>query len=230
MRPQPVHLHYSTADQSEYCLRFGPADADRTILIVPPLFDEMNRTRRMVVEAMRALAKRDVASLLPDLPGCNESTAALSTQSIESWRRAVYDVAAQFGATHVVSIRGGSLLDDAAAIPMWRLAPVKGASLLKTLLRARIAADKEAGITTTAEQLIIAGQHHGLNLAGHAIGPAMLIDLEKANPVASDNITEATLSEVDGTALWLRSVPGESPEMSAGLAAHIDRWSAMCGR
>lgn len=230
MRPQPVHLHYSTAEQSEYCLRFGPVDADRIILIVPPLFDEMNRTRRMMVEMMRELATRDVASLLPDLPGCNESTAALSIQSIESWRRAVSDVAAQLAATHVVAIRGGGLLDDAAALPIWRLAPVKGASLLKTLLRARIAADKEAGITTTAAQLIIAGQHDGLNLAGHAIGPEMLMDLEKAHPVASDEITEATLTDVAGTALWLRSEPGESPQMSAALAAHIDRWSAMCGR
>ena len=116
MRPQPVHLHYSTADQSEYCLRFGPVDADRIILIVPPLFDEMNHTRRMMVEMMRELATRDVASLLPDLPGCNESTAALSIQSIESWRRAVSDVAAQLAATHVVAIRGGGLLDDAAAL------------------------------------------------------------------------------------------------------------------
>lgn len=230
MRPQPVHLHYSTATQSEYGIRFGPADADRIILIVPPLFDEMNRTRRMVAEAMRGLAKRDVASLLPDLSGCNESTAALSSQSIESWRRAVSDVATQLGATHVVSIRGGGLLDDAAGLPMWRLAPVKGASLLKTLLRARIAADKEAGIVTTAEQLIIEGQHDGLDLAGHAIGPAMLMDLEKAHPVASDEITEATLTDVAGTALWLRSEPGESPEMSAALAGYIDRWSASCGR
>lgn len=230
MRPQPVHIYYNTSGQSEYCLRFGPAEADCTILFVPPLFDEMNRTRRMTVETMRELAKRDVASLLPDLPGCNESRAALSSQSIESWRNAVSEAAKQLGATHVVSIRGGSLLDDAAGLPIWRLAPVKGASLLKTLLRARISADKEAGLSTSAEQLIIEGQQHGLNLAGHALGPAMLGDLEKAIPVATENVTEATLADVAGTALWLRSEPGDSPEMSATLAAHIDRWSAACGR
>lgn len=230
MRPQPIHIYYNTAGQSEYCLRFGPVDADRTILIVPPLFDEMNRSRRMTIEAMRHLTKRDVASLLPDLPGCNESRAGLSTQSIESWRNAVSEAATQLRATHVVSIRGGSLLDDAAGLPIWRLVPVKGASLLKTLLRARISADKEAGLSTSAEQLIIEGQQHGLNLAGHALGPAMLGDLEKAISVATDNITEATLTEVAGTALWLRSEPGDSPEMSAAVAAHIDQWSVACRR
>lgn len=229
MRPQPIHIYYTTAGQSEYCLRFGPADADRTVLILPPLFDEMNRTRRMIVEAMRHLAKRDVASLLPDLPGSNESKAVLSEQSMESWRRAVSDAAMQSKATHVFSIRGGSLLDDATGLPICRLVPVKGASLLKTLLRARISADKEAGLVSTTEQLIIEGQRHGLNLAGHAIGPAMLGDLEKALPVATDNITDATLTDVAGTALWLRSEPGDSPEMSAALAGYIDQWSATCG-
>lgn len=230
MRPQPLHIYYNTAGQSEYGLRFGPADADRIVLILPPLFDEMNRTRRMIVEAMRHLAKRDVASLLPDLPGSNESRTALSEQSMESWRRAASDAAIQSEATHVVSIRGGSLLDDAAGLPICRLAPVKGASLLKTLLRARISADKEAGLVTSAEQLIIEGQRHGLNLAGHAIGPAMLGDLEKALPVLSDATTEAALSEVAGAALWLRSEPDDSPEMSAALAGYIDQWSATCGR
>lgn len=230
MRPQPVHKYYSTAGQSEYCLRFGPADAERTILIVPPLFDEMNRTRRMTVETMRYLAERNVASLLPDLPGCNESKAALSAQSMERWRLAVSEVGKQLEATHVASIRGGSLLDDAAGLPIWRLGPVKGASLLKTLLRARISADKESRLTTSAEQLIIEGQHHGLVLAGHALGPAMLGDLEKAIPVAFDEITEVTLTNVAGTALWLRSEPSDSPEMSAAVAAHIDQWSVACGR
>lgn len=230
MRPQPLHIYYNTAGQSEYGLRFGPADADRIVLILPPLFDEMNRTRRMMVEAMRHLAKRDVASLLPDLPGSNESRTALSEQSMESWRRAASDAAIQSKATHVLSIRGGSLLDDATGLPICRLAPVKGASLLKTLLRARISADKEAGLVTSAEQLIIEGQRHGLNLAGHAIGPAMLGDLEKAIPILSDATTEAALSDVAGTTLWLRSEPSDSPEMSAALAGYIDRWSATCGR
>lgn len=230
MRHRPVHDYYNIAGQSEYCLRFGPVDADRKILLVPPLFEEMNRTRRMMVEAMRHLAAHDVASVLPDLPGCNESRAALATQSIESWRRAICDAADQFAATHVASIRGGCLLDDAPDLPVWRLAPAKGASLLKTLLRTRISADKEAGITTSAEQLMAAGRDHGLDLAGHALGPALLAGLEKATPSARDGITEAMLTDIAGTPLWLRSEPGDSPEMSAAMAMHIHQWSAACGR
>ncbi len=108
MRPAPVHLHYEFGGQREYCLSFGDAGASAVILIVPPLFDEMNRVRRMLIEAMRALAGSGVRTFLPDLPGCNESVADLSVQTLDTWQGAVETAAAQLGATHIASIRGGS--------------------------------------------------------------------------------------------------------------------------
>ena len=54
---------------SEHILRITPAGTPRaTILFVPPLFEEANRTRRTLVLAMRALAADGFATLLPDLP------------------------------------------------------------------------------------------------------------------------------------------------------------------
>lgn len=229
MKPVPVHLFYETAGSREYCLRIG-CDTDRRILIIPPLFDEMNSTRRMLVEAMRNLAQRGVCTHLLDLPGCNESGVPLSVQSITSWRLAVADAAGQLKATHLASIRGGCLLDDVADLPLWRLAPVKGAALLKTLLRARIAADKEGGIHITADQLLKDGRAQGIHLAGHRLGPQMLSELDAAIPVPLERVTEDALSDVAGTPLWLRGEPADKSEMSAALAARLDAWSAACGR
>lgn len=225
----PVHPFYETNGHREYCLSFGGVEATRNILIVPPLFDEMNRTRRMLVEAMRALAESNVGTLLPDLPGCNESEADLSSQSLASWRQAVSDCAAQHDVTHIASLRGGCLIDDVAALPVWRLAPVKGASLLKTMLRTRIAADKEAGVTTTTEALLAAAQQVPIELSGNFLGRDMLGSLEAAAAVEDIQVTDVTLSEIDGTALWLRAEPGDDPAMSAGIAFHLERWSASCG-
>lgn len=225
----PVHLYYETNGHREYCLSFGAAETTRTILIVPPLFDEINRTRRMLAQMMRALAERDVRSLLPDLPGCNESEAELSTQSLASWRKAVSDCAAQTGATHIASVRGGSLIDDATGLPIWRLAPVKGASLLRTMLRTRIAADKEAGIVSSSEQLLASATIAPIELSGNLLGADMLASLEAADVAGGDRITEATLAEVNGTPLWLRAEPGDDPAMSAGIALHLEHWSASCG-
>lgn len=224
MKAAPAHLSYATGGQHEFCLGLGDAGAARTILIVPPLFDEMNRTRRMLVEAMRVLATRRVRSLLPDLPGCNESLAELSGQSLGNWRQAVADCADQLQATHIASVRGGTLIDDGAVLPRWHLAPAKGASLLKTMLRARIAADREAGVTVTAEQLLATAP---VELAGNILSAEMLAALETAHP--SEAAYVARLEEVAGSPLWLRAEPGENVAMSEAIADEIDRWSTSCG-
>ena len=53
----------------------GPASGP-TIMILPSLFEEANRMRRILVEVMRGLVASGLASALPDLPGTNESLVA----------------------------------------------------------------------------------------------------------------------------------------------------------
>ena len=228
MTPASAHLYYEFGGHEEYCLSFGDAGAARKLLIVPPLFDEMNRVRRMLVEAMRALAERGVRTYLPDLPGCNESLADVSVQTLTEWRSAIEAASRQFGATHIASLRGGTLIDHAAELPLWRLAPVKGSSQLKTMLRARIAADKESGLSTTIDGLMSQARSGSLALSGYNLGSAMLESLENAAPVAVPNLYEAALTDIDGSPLWLRAEPQDDPAMSAALAAELDRWSVSC--
>ena len=231
MNLAPRHLSYRFAGFDEACLSFGEAQADRVILIVPPLFDEMNRVRAVLVGAMRELAERGITILLPDLPGCNESLAPIAEQTIESWREALAAAAENFGATHIASIRGGALIVSGIALPQWRLAPVKGASLLKTMLRTRIASDKEAGHLTTVDSLMTDAQSGPIELSGYLLGAEMLAGLDGAVP--GDVGVEVALGDdpgqLRGKPLWLRAEPQEDAEMSAALAAELDRWSALCG-
>ena len=135
----------------------------------------------MLVQAMRGLAERNVGSLLIDLPGCNESLAALEQQCLTTWREAVSAAASQLGATYIASLRGGALIDDGATdMPRWRLAPAKGSSLLKTMIRTRIAGDKEAGKATTEAWLMEAVKNAPIELAGNLLGPAMVSELANA--------------------------------------------------
>lgn len=230
MTRTPDHLFYEVGTAREYCLRFSAESADRTILFVPPLFDEMNRSRRMIVETMRHLAAQGVASIFPDLPGCNESISPLEQQSVTQWRTTIAAAAAQLGATHVASLRGGCLLDDAATLPICRLAPTSGASLLKTLFRTRIASDREAGIVTSIDELRNLGIQDNIDLAGHVIAPKMLQELEAATPTSANHMIEITLTDIDGTPLWLRAEPGESSPMSAAYARYLQQWSSGCGK
>ncbi len=222
----PQYRSYDYKGQREYCLTFG-AGAARQILIIPPLFDEMNRVRRMLVQAMRDLEARGVGTVLIDLPGCNESMAPLEDQSLEGWREAVAACAGQLGATHIAALRGGALVDDAPVLPHWRLAPAKGASILKTMIRTRIAGEKEAGRTLGEAELL--AQPGPIELGGNSIGSAMIAQLQLAVPSPASGLTERKLGEdISGSPLWLRAEPQDDAAMSASIADDLDHWSAAC--
>jgi len=219
---------------TEHLLRIEPAGAPRaTVLILPPLFDEANRLRRTLVLAMRALAADGFAAVLPDLPGQNESLVAPDAVDLTQWQDALADVAASLdGPVVVASVRGGALIDHRAkAVAWWRLAPVGGASLLRTMMRARVAADREAGIESSLDSLQEAAKTAPLLLAGNALSPTMVAQLgsAEAQPVEPLRSIGLGADGIAGTPLWLRAEPGEDAAMASAIAADIAAWSKTCG-
>jgi len=196
-------------------------DRDRRhrLLIVSPLFAEMNRTRRFAIDTMRALDSAGIDSFLPDLPGTNESLQPLASQSLHSWRTAMARAARHFAATHVLALRGGVLVFP-NALPGWVLEPVGGASLLRQMLRAAVLAARETGEYVDSADLLETGRTEGLRLAGYDLGPALIAGLESARPL-DEGQREIRQSELGGPALWLRAEPGHDPAQSARLAAII---------
>ena len=194
-------------------------DRKHRVLIVPPLFEEMNRTRRFLVDTMRRLDIAGIDSFLPDLPGCNESTQPFEGQSLYAWRLAMAQAARHFRVTHVLAVRGGALIFP-NALRGWVLEPVSGASVLRQLLRARIVSSREAGTTETTSSLLETGRNEGLELAGYRCGAALIAALESAVPV-DEGQREIRQSALGGGGLWLRSEPGEDPRQADALAALI---------
>lgn len=219
---------------SEYHLRIDPAGTPRaTVLIVPPLFEEANRTRRTLVLAMRALASEGCAAVLPDLPGQNESPIPLVETDLTRWRRALAEVADGIdGPVIIASLRGGALLDhEAKAAAWWRLAPSGGASLLRTLLRTRVSADREAGVVSSLDGLQAEAASAPLLLAGNLLSPAMVAELGAAEVQAVEPLRSVAIGAdgIAGTPLWLRAEPGEDAAMARAIAADIIAWSRSCG-
>lgn len=218
----------------EHILRIEPGGAPRaTVLIVPPLFEEANRTRRTLALAMRALAARGYAAVMPDLPGQNESLVALEDVDLAGWQAALAEIAAGIdGPLLVASVRGGCLIDHRVeAAGWWRLAPVGGSSLLRTLLRARVSADREAGVTSSLESLTETAKNEPLLLAGNRLSPAMIAQLGAAEVQPVEPLRSLSLGAdgIAGTPLWLRAEPGEDAAMAEAIAADIADWSASCG-
>ena len=68
----------------EYAAAIDTGQSAR-LLIIPALFDEGNRLRRLTLEVMRRLSANGIASFLPDLPGTNESTRPPEAQTTRGW-------------------------------------------------------------------------------------------------------------------------------------------------
>jgi pimeloyl-ACP methyl ester carboxylesterase len=188
-------------------MRIGSGPA---LLFLPPLFEEMNRTRALLATAMRALAARGFGCWLPDLPGTGESERPLEEVSWQDWRAAAAAAFAAAGAVASVSLRGGALLDEAAPA-RWRFAPATGASLARDLAR--------AGLMTEGG-------------GGYAPSPALLQPLAEAEPAAGGRLRTVRLAtdraeadlKLEGPPLWRRAEPQNSSELAEAMALDISQW------
>lgn len=190
---------------------------EKRVLVLPALFDEGNKLRHFTVELMRRLDAAGIDSFLPDLPGCNESPAALEHQTLAGWREAAEAAARYFEATHGLSIRAGALCEP-DTLPMVRYAPTTGPALLRGMLRARVIASREAGIDEDRDMLLEHGRKAGLDLAGYRLGAELIRELEAAEPSGGAALANIAQADVGGPGLWLRAEPDHDPAQADALA------------
>jgi alpha-beta hydrolase superfamily lysophospholipase len=201
-------------------MRLGRPHAP-AILFVPPLFEEMNRTRALIVAAMRRLAGRGHCCWLVDLGGTGESERDLGEVTWRDWRHDVTLAAAHIAEKSkkplIAALRGGALVDDGAeARGRWRFAPVDGAAVVRDMVRSGLAG--------------------GVEWAGYAPSDDVKAALEAAKPATVRMLRTVRLAtdrgeadaKIEGPALWRRSEPGNSDELADAIAADLQRWSSEC--
>ncbi len=191
---------------NEYAVAFE-SGAKHRILVLPALFDEANKTRHQTIEIMRRFDGAGVDSVLPDLAGMNESVQPLAEQTLESWQAAARAAAAHFQSTHVLTIRAGALLAP-SGLPGWRYAPSGGKQAIRSMIRARTIASREAGTNEKSDDLMQLGDAEGIELAGYQVGSAMFRQLAAAATPDAGNLTDIAQSDLGaGGGLWLRAEP-----------------------
>jgi hypothetical protein len=210
---------WTSPSGEEFALRFDRGRA-RRVLVLPAWFDESNKLRRLTVEVMRRLDGAGIDTVLPDLPGCNESEAPLEKQTVASWRAAAQAAADEFAATHVLAIRAGAMLAP-HDLPGWRYAAINGSQVLRAMLRARTIAAREAGREETRDGLLETGRSEGLELAGYRLGAGMIAELEAAEPTDLPQHRKIAHADIGGAALWLRAEPDHDAAQADALAATI---------
>lgn len=214
------------------------------LLIVPPLFEEMNRTRRLLALVGQRLSAHGIGSWLPDLPGTGDSALPTAAACWTQWRATIAELAASIATEtgdrpHLLAVRGGALLGDAAGgRSVYLLAPVEsGARLLRELFRARLAAERERGSDLSVSELeraLAAGET--VELAGYAISPEMANALASASmadwvsPVRKAGLNEAATVDVvlQGPPVWRQTEPAAADALAETLAFDIAAWVRGC--
>jgi len=207
------------------------------LLILPALFEEMNRTRRLLTLTCAALAQEGVRTWLPDLPGTGDHAEQSTAADVPRWREAVEALAHVAGggrAVHLLAVRGGALLAEPGAASLYRLAPqASGAKLLRDLWRTRAAAESEAGSGITAaaiEARSLGGET--IVAAGYPITPTLAAQLRgttsPALPIPTRTAATAPGESVDivlpGAPVWRQAEPTDMAVLANALAIDVHAW------
>ena len=222
-------------------LCFGPQGASATVVVLPPLFEEANRCRAMIVAMCRKLAAGGAGVALPDLPGQGESPLSTDQVTLADWHEAVDAVVADCSpgrGVHIVSVRGSAILDqhDRAA-SVWRLSPLAGAKVIGDLRRAELIGS--TGSTGAVDAGDPGDPGDPAIFVGNALNRQLCADLETIDEVGEPIVRCRTVrlkgdplpadAAFAGTPLWRRAEPGNDGALATVLGQDIIDWIGVCG-
>lgn len=209
-------------------VRRGPADGP-LVVFAQPLFEELNRCRRLIADVADALAANGIASVLPDLPatGDHEDLGPWQMARCRDALTAFVETQAQI--CRIVSMRGGVLLVHDKLTPRtYALAPVKtGRRLLDDLIRAHSMAERErSGKTISRDQVEKMYSRDTVHLAGYYLAAESAFALDGAEAPMVDRRRELGSAEgaIPGPLVWRQADPQRAPETAKEIAADISSW------
>ena len=228
----------SGPDGERFCLLNMPPTGQAVrggVLYIPPLAEELNRSRRMVALQARAFARAGYAVLQMDLHGCGDSAGEFADASWTSWvrdmvlaRQCLADrLSVSPDAVWLWGLRAGCLLAaELARLPggggnpllLWQ--PVlSGQQHLNQFLRLKMAANLVQGRpgngTEAMAQRLASGQ--AVEVAGYALSAALAQGLAGAHLDGLGSAPQIACLEVAGLA-------GDG--VSPALNAQWPRWQA----
>jgi exosortase A-associated hydrolase 2 len=180
-------------NQTLFVAQFGQANPQKTILLLPSIFEEMNLCRAIVAKQAQFLAKQEYCVYALDYAGCGDSQGEINQVNADQWSRNVLDTVdwlKQGGAQSVTlwGVRFGGLLALSAAdavnvllplkqILLWK--PVtKGKQFMTQFLRLKQANSMMQGQSKVNwREVILAGEE--TEVAGYPINADLLSSLDK---------------------------------------------------
>lgn len=215
-------------------LRQPQGQARGAVLHVPAFAEELNKSRRMVALAARALSDAGYAVLQIDLHGCGDSSGELSDTSWEQWLADVGAAAAWLRERHAGEfwfwgMRAGCLLAAQAAasgpgprrLLLWQPQP-SGKQALQQFLRLKMANQMHQGATKGVTESLRRELESGgcVDVAGYRLGSALTRGLEAATLDAPASSTD------EDRLVWLEVSTREPAVLLPASAAPLAQWRA----
>lgn len=200
---------------------------------VPAFGEEMNKSRHMVTQQCKSLARAGCAVLQIDLLGCGDSSGEHGDATWEAWRSDVQAASAWLDHRHpdvsrwLWGQRTGALLAtevaacqaSAAHLLLWQ-PMLAGKTLVQQLLRLRAAAhlgDSSASKAAMAAMRQDIAEGRPVEVAGYALGAPLVRALESAALVAP---------QAGGRVHWLDVSPRADTGLSPATQRVVDAWLA----
>lgn len=202
------------------------------VLHVHAFAEEMNKSRRTVALAARALADAGYAVLQVDRHGCGDSSGAFAETNWEQWLDDVVHAAAwlqarQGGDFWLWGHRAGCLLAAAAAAQMdgprrllfWQ-PQASGKLVLQQFLRLKMASQMQQGaskgVTDALRRELDAGQV--VDVAGYRLGP------ELARGLGQVELQPPPSKGREDRLVWLETTSREPAELLPSAAVPLTHW------
>lgn len=234
VRPQAFFLEAEGGRAGQrFCLLHRPAGGVLAAVVhVHAFAEEMNKSRRMVAEAARALSSAGAAVLQIDLCGCGDSSGDLADAGWADWvadvRQAAVWMRREFDAPlWLWGQRAGALVAAEASATLgevnhlfWQPAAA-GKPLLQQFLRLKAAGELQGGgakgVTEALRQDLAAGR--SVEVAGYELPAALALGLEAA-------VLQPPQASPGARVVWLETSSRQPPEMLPASAAAIAKWQA----
>lgn len=220
----PEAFFLTGANAPLFTLHWPGANARPPVLLLPPLLEELNKSRRQLNELARALRAAGHGVLLVDWFGTGDSAGELRDASWSQWQA---DVAAarawlaeRYSALPIFcALRGGALLLPEHADCSWLLCVpiVDGQQQLSQWLRLKLMAARMAGEALSSDQLQAQIAAGGVEIAGYFLPPALV-----------DPMRAIRLNELAPTTTGWRHIIelGSSEQPTPAIQTLLQRWSA----
>ncbi len=208
-------------------------EARGVVLIVPPFAEELNKSRRMLALAARALNARGYATVLPDVHGTGDSAGDFGEADWTGWLDDLATTLAWLrqrhtAPLHILALRAGALLaSDLLAreslrpesLVLWN--PVlQGQQALTQFLRLSVAGNLAGGggeTTAVLRQRLEAGE--SLEIAGYTLPPRVASGLDAA-------VLAPAPESLPRRLLWLEVSTRDEPALSPASQRAIPAWEA----